>query len=1334
MLRVQRPASNMETLPPRQVFLSAGGGGGNGTEPPPHKAHHDESSILPVFFLSFALLAATALDTVLKKLPEKFQIPYTVTMLLAGMALGTLNLLNNRTWFHDSMNLFQGLDPHLMLNIFLPALIFESAFSTSFHVIKRELSQILLLAGPGVAISMSLTAIVSRYCLDYSWPWSACFMFGAIVSATDPVAVVALLRDLGASKKLATLIEGESLFNDGTAFVFFLVAKDFVRGETLSMGEIIVTLLRLALGGPLLGFAIAIPAMAWISIVYNSPAVETTITFASAYICFWLAESSYAAVHVSGVLAVVVLGITMSHYRHFISVEAEEVVHHFWEMIGFVANTLIFLISGILVSENLFVSNQGIRPKDFGYNIMLNLFIYMIRGTSISLLSYPMARIGYGFDWRKGLVLCHGGLRGAVGLALALMVDLETEIPASISKLVLFHVAGIVLFTLIVNGLTTPNVLAAVGLDKPKAPTLRAFKEAIKRVTEASSKRAIQMCKQRVYKDADWKMVFDNLPTYENHKRRLNSYDVELAKKSPFALGFDDIKRAELHRSMAQARHVSSPSASKEGKIDRNTSTSEELLRQEATVRVLTAMSAHFHEAFEKGQISRGVIGVLEEATDSAADVERLGVVWETIDAHFHPTTFLGRGYKHFLFFLARKVPCIEESILYYYYQEGLEMIIAFVDALHVVRKIEGLFEGLHKNAYREVLAEKRKYQKIAEDRWSQIEGDYPTLITGVQTLFAVRQLLHHENRTIRRLRGEGVLSDAEKTKMIDVVKRHMYFVQHHRVGGVKFTASEVISQIPFWEHLSPEDRERLVSSRRVVVEQDQEIGAQYGIKLYFIMNGMAKVIDSKGDPKHTLGIGSLYGTWAAVTNHRYPGNAVSKSDPLFLLQINKHLVQKIMQNPAVRDMLWRQAAVDLLTSVFPDLFNTSWRKTEIMCDRGEIFEVKEVKKTVAVVRGVVLLMRGRAMKPPGYVDSSEEIKSSRSRISESAIDEADCKSDPGRSLKNRKRMPDVGTTGAQMSTSDYAIDSKRNGEVRSRKGTGSARRRGSERRDEDKLAAPAVFTPSRSGEKKIIFLRGAVYIVIQAKLSHHQRMSIVQYKTIVPGSSKGIRPMDTLVDATQLGRDLTTTRNFGRLGRTDLDSSFANPVPSLGLGSTSTMHPAHRNRRTSNRTHRLSVSNQRQQARGMSLSSHQLVPIDSAGEVEMKEVKEMPDSFQRAGGALSPRRGVAQLTHAEGHEQHSNVRIHVPGAAGLSEDSLHRSLEDTRAPESDQKQPIGDSQGIRSVPVSMSRSDPRMVVRGASMPVDLDTERALREIVDVESKGAVDDEAAVARGNFKRV
>ena len=204
------------------------------------------------------------------------------------------------------------MDPHLLLLLFIPALIFESAFNSDWHIFKVEIGQVLIMAGPMLIVATFLSALMMTYILQYTgvFTWEASLLFGSIASATDPVAVVVLLKELGASRRLATLIEGESLLNDGTAMVVFLVLLDIVKGIHLTPWDIILRFIRLAFGGAALGILAGMIASQILRRIHNNFVLEVNTTIFTAYLVFFVAEVT--PVHVSGILALVTLGLYMT--------------------------------------------------------------------------------------------------------------------------------------------------------------------------------------------------------------------------------------------------------------------------------------------------------------------------------------------------------------------------------------------------------------------------------------------------------------------------------------------------------------------------------------------------------------------------------------------------------------------------------------------------------------------------------------------------------------------------------------------------------------------------------------------------------------------------------------------------------------------------------------------------------------------------------------------------------------------------------------------------------------------------------------------------------------
>jgi NhaP-type Na+/H+ or K+/H+ antiporter len=238
------------------------------------------------------------------------RVPYTVALLVLGVALGSLEYGTQHGLgkLGAGIRIWANINPDLLLAVFLPALLFESSFSMEIHQIKRCMAQMVLLAGPGVVLSTFLLGSAVKLTFPYDWSWKTSLLLGGLLSATDPVAVVALLKELGASKKLSTIIEGESLMNDGVA----------------------------------LGLAFGIVSVLWLGFIFNDTIIEISLTLAVSYIAFFTAQDS---LEVSGVLTVMTLGMFYAAFaKTAFKGESQQSLHHFWEMVAYIANTLIFIL------------------------------------------------------------------------------------------------------------------------------------------------------------------------------------------------------------------------------------------------------------------------------------------------------------------------------------------------------------------------------------------------------------------------------------------------------------------------------------------------------------------------------------------------------------------------------------------------------------------------------------------------------------------------------------------------------------------------------------------------------------------------------------------------------------------------------------------------------------------------------------------------------------------------------------------------------------------------------------------------------------------------------
>jgi sodium/hydrogen exchanger 10/11 len=407
-----------------------------------------------------------ALGAGVKHLFSFLPIPYTVILSIIGVIMAAI-CDQPTDDFQEAVIRFSNIDAHLILYVFLPPLLFESAFNMDVNIFFKVFKQVLLLAGPGLMVATFITGYLSWLVFGGQWRFVDALLFGAISSATDPVAVVALLNDLGAPKQLGHMIEGESLLNDGTAIVLYSVIIEVVQDsrylEAQGPHGIIWVFIKMAVGGVLLGLVLSSIAIAWIRRVFNDPMTEISITLAFTYLTFFIAEHICGF---SGVMAVVAFGLHLNKNRLAISPEVGHFLHEFWTMIGHLANTVIFVLIGLI----LFLQNSEAlsSPVKWG-NLMLIYVIVTFSRVVCFALFYPLLKkMGYGFTWQEGVVAVWGGLRGAVGLALALGSKhalANTPGGLEVYKDLLFYVSGIVLLTLVVNGTTMKHVVVAVGLD-----------------------------------------------------------------------------------------------------------------------------------------------------------------------------------------------------------------------------------------------------------------------------------------------------------------------------------------------------------------------------------------------------------------------------------------------------------------------------------------------------------------------------------------------------------------------------------------------------------------------------------------------------------------------------------------------------------------------------------------------------------------------------------------------------------------------------------------------------------------------------------------------------
>jgi monovalent cation:H+ antiporter, CPA1 family len=369
-------------------------------------------------------------------LARRLRVPYSVGLVVAGIGLAVL------PW-HPTVTLSR----ELVYTGLLPPLIFEAAFELRWESLRRNLAPVVLLATLGVVLSALVTGAVMAGLAH--WPLSAGLLFGILVAATDPVAVLATLREIGARGRLALLIEAESLLNDGTAAVLFAIAVGFVTGAPLTAGAVAATLGTTIAAGLAAGVVVAGGALAIIGRT-DDHLIEVALTTVAAYGSFLLAEHLGG----SGILATLTTGMLLGNLAPrwgFFSEAGDRAVRSTWEFITFLANSIVFLLIGLAEGH-----------EDFGglWGTAATAVVAVLAGRMAAV--YPVAALLARGPNRIRVAQQHamvwGGLRGA--LALALVLSIPDAYPWR--HPIVATTFAVVAFSIIVQGLTCRPLLRRV--------------------------------------------------------------------------------------------------------------------------------------------------------------------------------------------------------------------------------------------------------------------------------------------------------------------------------------------------------------------------------------------------------------------------------------------------------------------------------------------------------------------------------------------------------------------------------------------------------------------------------------------------------------------------------------------------------------------------------------------------------------------------------------------------------------------------------------------------------------------------------------------------------
>jgi CPA1 family monovalent cation:H+ antiporter len=768
-----------------------------------------------------AFVGLLVISAIVDAIARRLKIPFTVALVVAGAVLGTWA---ERWSFLAPIGSLE-VTPDAVFFVFLPTLIFQSAFHLDARALRANLAPTLALAVPGLLVSTGLIGAIMKAVgggvgLPLTWPEA--LLLGSILSATDPVAVISLFSQLGAPKRLTVLVEGESLFNDATAIVLSRIILGVIAAGTFSSAAILdgaVEFGAVFFGGLLVGAALALLAGFIIGQVRNDAFIEITVTTVLAYLSFYVAEHS---LHLSGVMAVVAAGVLIGGWgKTKISPAIAKYLEHFWDYVAGVANALIFLLVGLTVHVNELVD-------------ALPILVWVIAAMLVSraLVIFTLVPLSGRISGTRPIsrsyqaVMYWGGLRG--GIALAIALALPETLPDK--DLFVTIATGAVLFTLIVQGLTIERVVKHFRLHiPPMADQLARIESRI-----AGKLRAL-----------------DAIPQLQAGGLFPPRIAKDLREKT-------DGELAELRKELAGLH---------ERELDGD------LERRILYLRSFGTEKTRYFEMFGEGHLSEGAYRDLIHSVDLQTDAIRYE--GELPVFTLHPPR--GERFSASLLRDFGRVPGLgglveraREAAAARDYEVAWARFHCDTPVIEDLERVD--ITGTHRpRAMEEVLTSYRYWRESAKARLDETAELFPEFVAATQERLAGRLALQAEHAAIEERAHSGAVPHGLSVAMLDEVDAELAALRTAPASKLVVDPEELLRKVPFFQGLPREEfaqvarslHQRTAPSGDTIVRQGER-----GSSLFLVARGVVRVIRTDGDtdrPIATLLAGDFFGEMALL-------------------------------------------------------------------------------------------------------------------------------------------------------------------------------------------------------------------------------------------------------------------------------------------------------------------------------------------------------------------------------------------------------------------------------------------------------------------------------------
>ena len=411
------------------------------------------------------------------------------------------------------------MDPQSLYFIFIPLLVFESGYNSDLFMFKKCLKPILLLAVPGVLLC-SLAFGGALYYLGFnSVPISGLFVIGSLLGSTDPIAVSAMLKELGTPKKLNMLIEGESLINDGTSIVCFSTFLQVFSGSLVSLPHLFLKCISLCVGGPIFGLMAGLLFFWWMESIPNDGVLLVSLSFANCFLIFFLCEGLKS--NLSGILAIVMSSVLIS-YKGKIKLYKSEIYHVveiIWQFAQYVAETFLFLITGLFIAQEF----RSLLTKNYSqlsvliydtlklicFFFIMNLIRFIICVLFLPWMNDQENDTEYKISIKECVVIAYSGIRGAFPLIICLFIARNDNYDVQFRTLTTLVTIIVIAMGLLFNGMTMKFLIKHLNIIKENSISIR-VKNLIKKeilVQSFDKLKSLKNCKE--FQMTNWSLVAD---------------------------------------------------------------------------------------------------------------------------------------------------------------------------------------------------------------------------------------------------------------------------------------------------------------------------------------------------------------------------------------------------------------------------------------------------------------------------------------------------------------------------------------------------------------------------------------------------------------------------------------------------------------------------------------------------------------------------------------------------------------------------------------------------------------------------------------------------------